>query len=206
MANLTRREAIGIVGVGVLLLSAECLPSANAAPAQSAVRPPGAPVSEKEFLARCIRCQKCIDACDTRVIETMSLGSSLKGAFTPVLNFDYSWCNLCGRCWQVCPTGALSAGRIQESSPKVPAIAEVDRASCIAWSWSGCTICFDECPEEAIELGEHGGPYVLDDKCTGCGLCQLKCPNASVRSFSDGNKQKGIVVLSRESKGKGGVS
>lgn len=36
--------------------------------------------------------------------------------------------------------------------------------------------CIDECPFNAIAMGDNGLPYVIEDKCTACGICVDVCP------------------------------
>lgn len=195
----TRREALSLAGLSAVMLGVGALsPRAMADAAAEDIdkpllRPPGyAEGSEDAFLSRCHRCQKCLSVCETNVLETCSAARSIRGAGTPVLNFDYSWCNFCGRCYEVCPTGALVPS--SDDKPPIIGIARINAESCVAWSWSGCTVCSDVCPEEAIVLDEDMRPSVIEDACTGCGLCELRCPNASLRSFGDSSRTKGIVV------------
>lgn len=44
---------------------------------------------------------------------------------------------------------------------------------------SGCTLCSDTCPAEAISVSEKGA--VLTGACTGCGICTSVCPNGVFR-------------------------
>jgi ferredoxin len=52
--------------------------------------------------------------------------------------------------------------------------AMVDKAKC-----TGCGICVDECPVEAIAL-ESDVAAVDVDKCTDCGTCVDVCPNEAI--------------------------
>jgi RnfABCDGE-type electron transport complex B subunit len=36
--------------------------------------------------------------------------------------------------------------------------------------------CVRECPFDAIVMGEKGLPYIIEDKCTACGICVETCP------------------------------
>ncbi len=48
--------------------------------------------------------------------------------------------------------------------------AKVDKEVC-----SGCGVCVDSCPSEAIEMVE--GKAVVDpEKCVDCGVCVDECP------------------------------
>ncbi|MDI6774307.1 MAG: 4Fe-4S binding protein [Verrucomicrobiota bacterium] len=53
--------------------------------------------------------------------------------------------------------------------------AKVDKEKC-----TGCGICVDECPVEAIKLVDD--KIVIDeDACTECGQCVDACPNESIK-------------------------
>jgi 2-oxoglutarate ferredoxin oxidoreductase subunit delta len=42
----------------------------------------------------------------------------------------------------------------------------------------GCGICVHFCPVKVLALDELGKIYIKDiDKCTSCGLCELRCPD-----------------------------
>ncbi|MHC1729173.1 MAG: ferredoxin family protein [Syntrophobacteraceae bacterium] len=51
-----------------------------------------------------------------------------------------------------------------------------------------CGICAAFCPRECIQLDADGAPHVAEsDRCTGCGWCELHCPDfaISVRERSE---------------------
>jgi Fe-S-cluster-containing hydrogenase component 2 len=59
--------------------------------------------------------------------------------------------------------------------------ASVDRSTCIAWAFGrDCMICDEACPYDAIspDVSEDGvlRPYVDENKCVGCGMCEYVCP------------------------------
>lgn len=65
-------------------------------------------------------------------------------------------------------------------SPPTDALAEVDR--CVSCgTCRDCNICVHICPQKAITRNElHHGEYeftVLDELCTGCGICAAACPS-----------------------------
>jgi 2-oxoglutarate ferredoxin oxidoreductase subunit delta len=49
-------------------------------------------------------------------------------------------------------------------------------------SWcKRCGICAAFCPVGALARGESGDPYVADpDRCTGCQLCEMRCPDFAI--------------------------
>lgn len=201
MAGLSRRGFLVSAGVFAGLIATGS--AANALAVDKVVlRPPGS-AAESDFLSRCMRCQKCTAVCHARVIQPLSIVESIKGASTPTLDFSRNYCDFCAldnngnpRCAEVCPTGALAP---QTGKPFINGIAVVNERSCIAWDWKGCTVCVEECPQEAIALDELNRPVVDTALCDGCGLCELICPSASLRSYGDERSEaKGIVVVPKE--------
>lgn len=154
------------------------------------LRPPGA-LKEDDFLARCNRCQRCVQVCPTRVIAPASLKDGIVRMNTPEVTFSRAYCNSCLRCSEVCPTGALKPVTKETLDIGVAVIVEKD---CVAWDWTGCTVCKDVCPQKAIELDEDKRPVVIPERCNGCGICELKCPSTALRKTIMG---KGIVVKPR---------
>ena len=74
--------------------------------------------------------------------------------------------------------------------------AEIDPRTCLAYRMTGCRDCYDACNYSAIELKDEGGanpiPYVVEDKCNGCGACQAAC--LSLSSGSIKSTERAIVV------------
>lgn len=154
------------------------------------LRPPGA-LAEKDFIARCTRCQRCVQVCPTNVIVPASLSYGIVRMNTPVVTFRMSYCNSCLKCSERCPSGALTP--VTKETLDIGA-AVISPPDCVAWDWTGCTICVDECPLKAIYLDEGKRPVVIPEKCNGCGICELKCPSTALRKTI---KNKGITVKPR---------
>ena len=195
-SRFSRRElaesAAGLVLLGALGAAATAERASGAAPAR--ILPPGA-APEDDFLARCLRCGRCLSACHARVIVPADWGDGLAAMRTPKLDFRSGWCDLCGDCARVCPTGAIE--RFEKDEVRI-GLAEVTE-SCIALRTGACRICRDECPEDAISLTSANAPVVNPDLCNGCGLCELRCPANVFQSYRTG-RERGIVVrpLSRK--------
>ncbi len=135
------------------------------------VRPPGA-ASAQELLSACNRCDKCVHACPYGIVRPAPLSQGITTYATPVLDFSLGRCDFCMKCTEACPTGALSLGIPEERDVGVAVIVS---DACIAWDWSGCTVCFDECPVKgAITIDEYGRPVIDPDYCDGCGTCENK--------------------------------
>jgi ferredoxin len=55
----------------------------------------------------------------------------------------------------------------------MPAV--VNKDECVS-----CGTCVEECPEEAITLGDDEIAVVNKDKCTECGTCVEACPSEAI--------------------------
>ena len=165
--------------------------------AHDAVRPPGA-LHEEAFLARCITCSACMAACPSGVIASDLGKTGVEGIFTPVLRMRRGWCEpSCVRCMEVCPTGALdvvdaNAKQAIGGPPEFKiGTAFMDRGRCLPWAMDvPCIVCEEMCPTspkaiwlETVERTRQDGeavvlqrPHVEPSMCTGCGLCENRCP------------------------------
>lgn len=91
--------------------------------------------------------------------------------------------------------------------------AVIDRRRCIAWEQNKlCLICDEICPYDAIEFrivdtftGPFKRPFVLEDKCVGCGWCEHKCPingRAAIEVYCIGEERisKGSYITDQKKK------
>lgn len=138
------------------------------------VRPPGS-LPEDEFLARCIRCQRCEQVCGKRAIRLLGDGyGRLQG--TPVIVPETSACDLCLACGEACPAGAIAV--LERPDEARMGTAKVDERLCVSHDGRGiCGACYTVCPvrPRAIRQGLYNRPTVLADLCVGCGLCEEAC-------------------------------
>ena len=164
------------------------------------IRPPGS-VEEKEFLERCIKCDQCIRACPTNVLQPAFLAAGLEGIWTPVLNNKIGYCELnCTVCGSICPTGAIQRISIEEKTGMGPyseqgpvrlGTAFYDHGRCLPWSMeTPCVVCEEVCPvspkaiySREVTITKRDGtpitlrrPYVDPALCIGCGICEHECP------------------------------
>lgn len=137
------------------------------------LRPPGA-VAEDIFAGKCIRCGRCVEACPYHCIELLDIRAGVF-AGTPLIRVDEIPCYLCMKCVDVCPSGTLVAITMEETRM---GLAVINKFSCFSWKgMTLCRTCYDKCPfkGKAIYLDELK-PVVVEDFCTGCGLCTHACP------------------------------
>jgi len=137
------------------------------------IRPPGA-LPEQKFRETCSRCGECVKVCPVQCIKIDSTG--VKGAGAPFIEIDSAACALCDGllCMNKCPSGALMPTPIGEIDMGTAIWQE---ASCLRTTGDGCTTCVDVCPigEMAIVVDEKR-IKVIENGCTGCGMCQNRCP------------------------------
>ncbi|MDH3715816.1 MAG: 4Fe-4S dicluster domain-containing protein [Gammaproteobacteria bacterium] len=165
------------------------------------IRPPGS-VEEAEFLERCIKCDQCINACPTNVLQPATLAEGgIEAVWTPVMNFHIAHCQLkCNLCSEVCPTGAirrisvaekLGEGPYAEQGPVRLGTAFIDTTRCLPWANQvPCVVCEEVCPVAPKAIQTHdeetrdvfgqmvvlNKPFIVPDLCIGCGICEAECP------------------------------
>jgi ferredoxin-type protein NapG len=150
------------------------------------LRPPGAR-AEPDFLAACIKCGQCVEACP---FDTLGLARAGDEAAIGVPRFDARQepCHMCedAPCIESCPTDALEKHvSIEEARMGLAVLA--DQETCLAFQGLRCEVCYRACPMlgKAISLdfkpqertGKHAFflPVVDSDHCTGCGMCEHAC-------------------------------
>jgi ferredoxin-type protein NapG len=174
--------------------------------AEITLRPPGAQ-PEAEFLASCIKCGECVEACPFDTLKLASLESE-RATGVPYFEPRETPCYMCEDvpCIPVCPTGSLVKGT-EISDARMGLAVLIDQENCLAYQGLRCEVCYRVCPlvGEAIRIetrpqertGKHAFflPVVDSEHCTGCGKCEHACIL----------EESAIVVLPHElAKGKGG--
>jgi len=205
--DLTRRGFLYSAGAGAL-----ALPLLRVHPASAAerlpptfIRPPGA-APEAEFSAKCLRCGECMRVCVKNAIQPSFFEAGLEGLWTPKIVPRIGYCEFdCTLCGQVCPSQALKKLTIEEKHSFVIGKAFFDKNRCIPYAKEiDCIVCEEHCPtlpKKAINFKEkeiidsEGNrkivkqPFVDEELCIGCGICENKCPL---------EKRAGIIVFNQK--------
>lgn len=184
-----RRLMLGSIAGGLLL----AVPARFRSPEKETrlLRPPGVR-SEDEFLKRCVRCGECMKVCLKNALYPAAYQAGLEGIFTPMVIPRLGYCEYnCTLCGQVCPTGAIPVLPVEVKRREVIGKAVFNKNHCLPFARRiDCIVCEEHCPipEKAIRsrtvqtLGLDGRlttvkePYVVEEICNGCGICENVCP------------------------------
>ncbi|MEH2921426.1 ferredoxin-type protein NapF [Samsonia erythrinae] len=148
-------------------LSRRSLLTAGRLRGDNTLRPPWSG-TESYFLEKCSRCDACVNACETGIIQRGS------GGF-PFVNFQHGECTFCYSCASACPQ-ALFADR--HTVPWTYRLTIQD--TCLAQHQVECRSCQDSCEADAIRFrptaGRVAAPAIDTAACTTCGACIAGCP------------------------------
>jgi ferredoxin len=155
------------------------------------LRPPGVR-DEDDFLKKCVRCGECMKVCLRSALYPGLFQAGIERLYTPVLIPRLGYCEYnCTLCGQVCPTGAIPDLPAQQKKREVIGKAVFDKNHCIPFARrTDCIVCEEHCPipqkairSESITMKGFDGsqvtvkvPYVVDELCNGCGICENVCP------------------------------
>ena len=159
---------------------------------EKAIRPPGAR-DEPKFLDLCLRCQQCTGICSTTgaCLQPAVNEAGLEGLWTPVADMRKGYCEYnCTLCGEVCPSGAIEPLAIEDKKNFIMGLAIFDVSRCIPYyKGEDCLVCEEHCPTpdkaikfNLVEISKEGEtkvvkiPYVDENLCIGCGICENKCP------------------------------
>jgi ferredoxin-type protein NapF len=195
--SLSRRYVLGSLIFGffsALVIKTNPLQTQNGLINNRLIRPPGA-LPEGEFVSVCTGCGQCLKVCPNNALQSTFLEAGLAGLYTPRLvprvGYCEEFCNFCGR---VCPTEAIQDLTLEEKRLIQMGIAHIDKTRCIAWdSEKICLVCNEQCSYQAIVGDEKKRPIIKEEKCTGCGICEKKCPvdgEAAIIVYASGMQKK----------------
>lgn len=199
-----RRVLLGGMATGLLL----AVPARFRLPESESrlLRPPGVR-DENEFLKKCVRCGECMKVCLKNALYPATWQSGIEGFYTPVVIPRLGYCEYnCILCGQVCPTAAIPDLKVENKRLEVLGKAVFDKNHCLPFAKKiDCIVCEEHCPipDKAIRsrevkmTGQDGAerivmePYVVEDICNGCGICENVCPletKAGIQVFAVRNR------------------
>jgi polyferredoxin len=209
---MERRVFLGGIFSGFVM--ARLLRFRDPAKESKLLRPPGVR-SEDEFLKKCVRCGECMKVCLRSALYPAFSQAGMEGLYTPVLIPRLGYCEYnCTLCGQVCPTGAIPDLPPEAKKREVIGKAVFDKNHCIPFARRiDCIVCEEHCPipqkairSEIVTMTGFDGtrrevkaPYVVEELCNGCGICEKVCPlegKAGVEVFAvkDRTPLKDIAV------------
>ena len=205
--NLSRRAFLGAITAGAVLPFFMQTRAIAKRPDPYLIRPPGA-LPEDDFIGRCVRCGECMKVCIGNALQPTFLKAGLAGMFSPVLKARLGYCEFnCTLCGQVCPSGAITELDLKMKQTTKIGHAWFDKNLCLPYAKGiPCIVCEEHCPtpnkaikfRQAEVLNSKGErvlvkqPYLVDELCIGCGICETKCPlpgAAAVRVTSAGESR-----------------
>jgi MauM/NapG family ferredoxin protein len=188
-SGMSRRTFIGAALTGAALPALGSV-QADKRNALELIRPPGAK-AEDEFLARCVRCGKCMKVCVGNALHPALFETGVSGMFSPMVLPRVGYCEYnCTLCGQVCPTGAIEHLSLEKKREWVIGTASFDTSRCLPYRGINCLVCEEHCPVPGkaihyneVEMARGRGqttivrqPFVRRGRCIGCGICENKCP------------------------------
>ena len=187
---ITRRDIIKGGVLGIIALPVLKLEPSLTYEYSFLIRPPGS-IEEEVFKNTCIRCGTCMKVCPTNAIQPVLFEAGPENLWTPRIVPKIGPCSYeCNLCGQVCPTNAIKYLSMEEKKETKIGLACINTTRCIPYIRDeNCMICEAVCPlpEKAILASkrivrvngffkEIKMPSVNPDLCTGCGMCEKKCP------------------------------
>lgn len=199
-----RRVLLGGMAAGLLV----AIPARFRQPETESrlLRPPGVR-SEDEFLEQCVRCGECMKVCLKNALYPAAYQAGIEGIYTPLVIPRLGYCEYnCTLCGQVCPTGAIPQLPVETKQREVIGKAVFNKNHCLPFAKRiDCIVCEEHCPipskairsREMEVIAPDGAsrrikePYVVEEICNGCGICENVCPletNAGIEVFAVKNR------------------
>ena len=194
--DLDRRKLVLTLSASAFLpLVVRASSGRTRAPSPACIRPPNA-LPEQDFVRTCIKCGSCMKTCPSNALHPAFAEAGFEGFWTPVMVPRIGWCTQnCNLCSKACPTGAIRRFTIEEKigRPIRQGSAVIDPGRCLPFAYGRpCIVCEEMCPTspkaiffEEVEVEFRGTRKTLKRPridlryCTGCGICENKCPVGS---------------------------
>lgn len=194
--DLSRRRFIAASIAGLSSVAVVKLAQAKSTNSGTVIRPPGS-IDENMFFEKCIRCQACTRICASTggCLQPSLWEAGVDGMWSPIVMPNLGYCEYnCTLCGEICPTGAIQKIPLDKKQRLKIGSAFFDKQACIPWrDNTDCLVCEEHCPvpDKAIKFDEKSVqldtdetrvvkfPFVIQELCIGCGICEAKCPVAN---------------------------
>ena len=137
--------------------------------------PPGVE-NIKSFLEICEQCYECVAACPHESIRVWRGDNHNEFYGFPIIEPRTKPCYECSDypCIAACPSGGLS----KDFENRKMGTAVIHESICFAFQSHFCHTCYNNCPypEKAIKFDNNNRPEIINEGCTGCGICTHTCP------------------------------
>ena len=139
------------------------------------ILPPGVENIDS-LLKTCDQSYECVAACPHEAIRVWREDEHKEFYGFPVIEPRKKPCYECSDypCITACPSGGLSI----EHKDKKMGTAVIHKSICFAFQSHFCHTCYNNCPypEKAIKFDTNNRPVIIEESCTGCGICTNTCP------------------------------
>jgi ferredoxin len=110
-----------------------------------------------------------------RIMREAEEAGLVHKAYHPGSNIDRPETSICNCCKDCCDAVGLWRKGALPIINATHFLSVIDRETC-----SGCGVCVDRCPTDAISLDDDGRAVREEDHCIGCGVCARFCPEGAV--------------------------
>ena len=118
-----------------------------------------------------------------KIMERVEEAGLVHKAFHNGSNIEKEENSICNCCKDCCDTFTLWRNGASPMINSTMYLSVIDAASC-----TGCGICVDRCPVDAIALNDDGIAVREESSCIGCGVCARFCP-ADAISLREGMRR-----------------
>jgi Pyruvate/2-oxoacid:ferredoxin oxidoreductase delta subunit len=122
-----------------------------------------------------------------RIMKEAEEAGLVHKAFHPGSNVSRPETSICNCCKDCCDTLKVWRDGALPLINSTYYLSVIDREAC-----TGCGICVDRCPTEAIELNEDEVAERDESACFGCGICARFCPEEAI-SLKEGLRKVFIL-------------
>ena len=170
------------------------------------LRPPGV-VNDNDFQKKCVRCGECMKVClqkcpVSRLFQGRAVRPLHAGPCAPsrILRIQLQPLR------PGLPHGGHTEPAPGEKEEEIIGVAVIDQNHCLPYAKRmNCIVCEEHCPipekairSEVVEETDYNGkkmalkkPYIVDELCNGCGICENKCPVEGKSAIEVFSKKKG---------------